>query len=165
MPSQAVRADAPHEPTKASPDTQAAPAGASQSELATAPTPTPSDPPGVLFERANALRRAGKASEAMALYRELETRFADSAEARLGLAVAGRLELDRGDPHAALRAFDAYLASGHPRLREEVLAGRALAFGRLRQHDAECSAFATLLRAYPLSAYGTLAKSRCAHSE
>jgi hypothetical protein len=113
-----------------------------------------------LFERANAARRQGHGSEALELYDELRAAFPASAEARLSLALAARLQLDRGQTEAALKGFDAYLAIADDVLREQALAGRALALGRRGLVQAEREGWRALLRAYPSSSYAALAAQR-----
>lgn len=114
-----------------------------------------------LFEHANDLRHAGRAREASEVYGDLTARFPNSAEARLALVLRGRLELDHGDPALALTGFDAYLAAGDRALREQALSGRALALGRLGRDGDACTAFRTLLDAFPSSTYASVAARRC----
>ncbi len=118
-----------------------------------------------LFDRASALRRRADATGAIALYRELQVRFAGTPEARLALAVVARLELDRGRSAEALRDFDAYLASGDAALVEEALAGRALALFALGRTAEACSAFAVLMQSFPASGYRAVAAHRCERHE
>ncbi|MET0341286.1 MAG: tetratricopeptide repeat protein [Polyangiales bacterium] len=118
-------------------------------------------PAEILFAEANALRREGRARDAAQRYRELGARHPASAEARLSRVLLGRLELDRGEARAALASFEAYVDSGDRALREQALAGRALALARLGRDDAACEAFDVLLRAYPGSSYAAVARARC----
>ncbi len=128
------------------------------------PSPSLANAPSAaaLFESANAARRAGDVTTALARYDTLETQFAGSREARLAKATAGRLLLDRGEPARALRHFDAYLASGSTELREEAMAGRATSLERLGRTEEESRAWATLLATYPGTAYASHAKARAA---
>jgi TolA-binding protein len=153
----------PYVPASAAPPAEPVLAASNDAPGAVA-TPAPRgepSPAAALFERANALRRAGQAHAAAVSYRELGARYPQSPEALLSLVLLGRLELDRGDARAALARFDAYLASGEQALREQALADRALSLSRLGREGAACAAFAELLRAYPSSAYASLAQARC----
>lgn len=118
-----------------------------------------------LFERANAARRRGRWLEASALYRDLASRFAESAEARLSLVLAGRMRLDHGDTRAALASFEAYLATRDTALREEAMIGRAIAYDKLGRDAEERASVEELLRAYPDSPYGALAQKRAERDE
>jgi len=113
-----------------------------------------------LFERANAARRRGETQAANILYTELQSRFPESAEARLSVAILARLALDRGNPGAALVGFDSYLRSGNPSLREQAMEGRALARERLGRVEEEKRAWRDLLNAFPRSAYADHAEKR-----
>jgi tetratricopeptide (TPR) repeat protein len=113
-----------------------------------------------LFERAGAARREGRWLEASGLYRELSARFARSAEARLSLVLVARMQLDRGEPRAALEGFQAYLATSDAALREEALAGRGLAYRRLGNTAEESASVRALLKEYPDSPYGRRALER-----
>lgn len=113
-----------------------------------------------LFELASRARRSGAMEEARALYRELQTRFPQSPEARLSLALLARLQLDRGELSAALEGFETYLATAHRALREEAMVGRARTLERLgRARDAK-RAWRDLLEAYPESAAAEAARRR-----
>ncbi|HEX4338074.1 MAG TPA: tetratricopeptide repeat protein [Polyangiaceae bacterium] len=113
-----------------------------------------------LFRAANAARRSDDTERAIGLYKELETRYPKSDEARVSYATVGSLLLDRGDPRSALDGFNHYLSRGDGALGEEALVGRALAFQRLGQHDAEVGAWQEILRRFPASVHARLAKSR-----
>jgi TolA-binding protein len=141
----------------AAPDAPAADGAGVAAATLTAPIPSS---PASLFEQANQARRKGKLLEATQLYRELATRFEHSPEARLSLVVVGRLELDHGDPENALRAFRGYLSLGDRALREEALVGRTQALHRLGRTDEERDSLRELLKAYPDSSYGRLARER-----
>jgi hypothetical protein len=118
------------------------------------------DSPSSLFDEANAARRRGRMVEAAGLYRDLEARFPASPEAQLSIAVVARMELDLGESAAAAAGFSAYLATGDRALREEAMAGRAMALGRLGRTIDEAAAWRDLLRAYPGSSYATVARTR-----
>lgn len=112
-----------------------------------------------LFERASAARRQGRAGEAAALYQELQARFPRSSEAQLAVVLMARAHLDQGNAAAALAGFDAYLRGGGA-LREEAMAGRALALGRLGRTAEEQQAWSALLAAFPRTSYAALAEKR-----
>jgi hypothetical protein len=120
----------------------------------------PVDSASSLFDEASAARRRGRTLEAAGLYRDLQARFPASAEARLSVAVVARMELDLGEAAAAASDFAAYLATGDRALREEAMAGRALALGRLGRTGDEAAAWRELLRAYPGSSYAPVARTR-----
>ena len=128
-----------------------------------APAPAPSSA-SALFDSANAARRSGDTSTALARYDALDRQFPQTAEARLSKATTGKLLLDRGDAAGALARFDAYLASGASELREEAMAGRATALERLGRGDDEVRAWAALLAAYPGTPYALHAKTRVGRS-
>lgn len=113
-----------------------------------------------VFADANLALRRGEYAQAIALYDEVETTFAGSAEATTTEAILGRLALDRGDAAGALRHFDAYLARGGGGLREEAMVGRATALGRLGRTGEEKVAWTALLAAYPSSAHAAHARAR-----
>jgi hypothetical protein len=131
--------------------------------VAAAPAPAPSTA-SALFDSANAARRDGDTSTALARYDALDQQFPQTAEARLAKATTGKLLLDRGDAAGALARFDAYLASGASELREETMAGRATALERLGRGDDEVRAWAALLAAYPGTPYAVHAKTRVGRS-
>jgi TolA-binding protein len=125
---------------------------------APAPTAVEVETPSSVFERANAARRRGDVAGALAAYRELQSRHGSSAEARLSVALLARMQLDRGDAAGALAGFEAYLRTGDGSLREEAMAGRALALQRLGRISEARQAWSDLLRAYPRSAYARFAE-------
>ena len=135
---------------------------------ALAPMPVPSgEPPGkprdsasAIFEGASAARRRGNWVEAAELYRDLEVRFPSSPEAWLSIAVVARMQLDLGETAAAAAGFATYLATGDRALREEAMAGRAIALGRLGRAREETEAWRELALAYPSSGYMSLARTR-----
>lgn len=113
-----------------------------------------------LFAQANIARRQGRWLEASALYRELRARYVDSPESRLSLVVLARMQLDQGEAGAALRGFDAYLASAEEALREEALTGRCMALQKLGRTDEERVSVRRLLASYPDSPYARKAAKR-----
>ena len=143
------------------PVTADAPPRVEQPALAKASTPTPiATSPAELFREANELRSRGRAGEAQKRYRELQSRFPGTTEARVSLVSLARLELGT-QPAAALRHFDAYLAqSSHRTLAEEALFGRATALGRLGRTAQEQDAWRALLARFPSSVYAKQAQAR-----
>jgi tetratricopeptide (TPR) repeat protein len=113
-----------------------------------------------LFDDARAARERGDYAIAVELYERLLALFPSSPQALTTHAIVGRLLLDRGDPHAALRHFDAYISSGGSALGEEAELGRALAFGKLGQSMQEADAWRALLRQYPSSLHAARARER-----
>jgi tetratricopeptide (TPR) repeat protein len=113
-----------------------------------------------LFHRANSARREGLSSEALSNYERLRAEFPTSAEARLALVLAARMHLDSGRLGDAVAGFDSYIATRDRSLREQALAGRALALGRLGRTREELAAWQNLLRDYPDSSYATVASQR-----
>ncbi len=131
-------------------------------------TATPSPvvaPPVVLdapagFEAANQARLRGDHVAAIAGYRQLLATWPHSPEAALTQATLGRLLLDQGDPVAALRHLEAYLAGTDLSLREEVLSARAVAFMHLGRGPDEVAAWKLLLAQYPRSIHVARAQAR-----
>jgi len=131
------------------------------------PTASTAEPPRArptsaadLFHAANAARRQNDTERAVALYRELESQYPRSQEARVSYATLATLLLDRGDPQAALDGFDQYLSRGDSALGEEALVGRALAFQKLRSRDSEIAAWQEILRRFPDSVHARVARAR-----
>ena len=116
----------------------------------------------VQFRRANELRRAGAAGEALTKYKELRRSCAGAGEELLSRVLIGRLCLDQLDePALALAAFDSYLgAASSGALREDGMIGRALALGQLHRWAAEAAAWRGLLSAFPDSLYAGQARAR-----
>jgi tetratricopeptide (TPR) repeat protein len=117
-----------------------------------------------LFERAEKLRREGRADAAIAAYRRLQATFPETAEARLSFALAGQLLLERRHPGDALAQFDRHLGAarqaGEGEVGEEVLAGRATALEQLHRDADAIAAWKTLLARYPRSVYAERARAR-----
>jgi tetratricopeptide (TPR) repeat protein len=112
-----------------------------------------------LFSHANRARWGGDHDRALELYRTLVEWYPGSTEAHESQAVLGSMLLVDGDAGAALHCFDNYLRTGGA-LREDVMADRARALGRLgRAHD-ELQAWSDLLRAFPASVHASFASSR-----
>ena len=135
--------------------------------LAAAPGRAPSRPAPVaataaeLFRRANGARGAGDVGVARALYREVEDRFPDSAEARLARVSLGKLLLGAGDVRAAEAEFALYLAGGGP-LVQEALVGRAECLRRLARPDDERRVWQRLVEEFPAGVYEPQARRRLA---
>ncbi|MET0412353.1 MAG: tetratricopeptide repeat protein, partial [Polyangiaceae bacterium] len=113
-----------------------------------------------LFHRANSARREGLSSEALSNYERLRAEFPGSAEARLSLVLAARMHLDSGRLGDAVAGFDTYIATRDRSLREQALAGRAIALGRLGRTREELAAWQSLLLDYPDSSYAAVASQR-----
>jgi TolA-binding protein len=121
----------------------------------------PSDGPEELFARANQLRRSGRDSESMALYRELQRAFPESREAKLSQATLARLLLEHGQASEALSGFDSYLKSGDTGvMTEDALVGRAMALMKLNQRDQERATWQNLLARFPNSIHASRARAR-----
>ncbi|HSC86526.1 MAG TPA: tetratricopeptide repeat protein [Polyangiaceae bacterium] len=112
-----------------------------------------------LYRAANDARRAGKTSEAIRGYKDLQRRFGTSAEARASRVSLGGLLLRSGSPSDALAQFDAYLEGGG-QLAAEALFGRGRALQALGRSAEEIDNLERLVRQYPNSAYATHAKRR-----
>ncbi len=155
------------EPMIAAPVIAAPVAAPVRSRLSVAPSARPALPgDGVktdaaeLFTQANRARVAGQHAGAVRLYGELLTRFPGSPETCLSHATLGRLLLDDGDARGAKDQLDAYLSSGDLTLREEAMANRAMALGRLGRSGEEAAAWSSLLDSYPQSIHGARARAR-----
>ena len=123
--------------------------------------PASPETPASLFAAAARARHDGDARRAVALYGELRSAFPDSDQARVASVSMGDLLLRLEEPARALDAFDAYLAAvrGGP-LREEALFGRARCLKNLGAEAAEQETWARLIRDFPGSAYGPVARQR-----
>jgi tetratricopeptide (TPR) repeat protein len=96
----------------------------------------------------------------MKLYRELQSKFPGSGEARLSWVTCARLDLDTGRAARALGSFDRYLTTGGGPLEAEALVGRASALRQLGRHAEEASAWRQVARENPGSAYAQQAAER-----
>jgi TolA-binding protein len=135
------------------------------SSAAPAKTPvlTPSSPSSSaqLFRKANDLRRAGQAQQAIQLYRSLQRDYPGSAEAALSPVSLGGLLLNRASAGAALEQFDHYLAaSPGAALAAEALYGRARALQALGRHSEEKRTWEQLLARFPGCPYRESARRR-----
>jgi TolA-binding protein len=132
-----------------------------------APSATAEEPPtaSALFARAGDARQHGAYADAIRSYEELTRAYPQSNEAANAHAFLGRLLLDRGDASGALTHFDAYLRGGAGALREDAMAGRAVALGQLGRAQDEAAAWNALLAAYPQSVHAARARARLAALE
>lgn len=134
------------------------------------PVAAPSAPPAppvtpdaaTLFAEANRAKARGQHAEAVRNYRELSRTYPGSPEAKLANAIVGRLLLDDGNAVEAIASLDRYLASGDRSLREEALAARAMALGRLGRQEEEAATWRQLLQSYPQSMHAKRAEARLA---
>jgi TolA-binding protein len=114
-----------------------------------------------LFAEATRARHDGDVRRAVALYTELRSAFPDSDQARVASVSMGDLLLRLEEPARALGAFDAYLSAVRGgALREEALFGRARCLKKLGEPTAEQETWARLIRDFPGSAYGPVARQR-----
>jgi TolA-binding protein len=115
-----------------------------------------------LFGAANRARRYGDTAQAMALYHALQASFPASEEARLSRATLATLELDRGDPGAALDGFDRYIEQGGSALSVEALVGRAAALSKLGKASEELASWKEIARRFPGTVHAKRAAARIA---
>ena len=144
--------------------------GTEQTPKRNAPTPRPSDSSKAdddgeltaaeLFSTANQARRASDPARATRLYRLLQRKFPGSEEAQLSLVTLGSLQLNGGNPRAALGTFNRYLSRGGRSLEAEALYGQAQALRQLGRSGEERSAWQRLLARYPGSGYAPQARER-----
>ena len=153
-PAPAASVPAPEPAVQPADDAPAAPVG-DAAKVASAEPETAAE----LFAKANQLRRQGKDAPATDVYRELQRRFAGSAEARQAMVTLGWLLLDRSRPAEALQQFELYLKQGGA-ASEDALVGQALAQQRLGRLADERRTLAALVSRYPTSANAARAKKR-----
>ncbi|HEY6878188.1 MAG TPA: hypothetical protein VI299_09215 [Polyangiales bacterium] len=103
-----------------------------------------------LLTKAREERARGDVEAALASYRTLLARHAESAEAQAARVPYGEMLLSRRDAFAALHVFDQYLERGGA-LAEEASFGRVRALRALGQRYAEAKALSAFLQAYPNS--------------
>jgi len=114
-----------------------------------------------LFAEAARARHDGDLRRAVGLYGTLRSAFPDSDQARVASVSMGDLLLRLDEPARALRAFDAYLSDVRTgSMREEALFGRARSLNELGDKVAERETWARLVRDFPGSAYGRVARQR-----
>jgi TolA-binding protein len=143
------------------PDPECAPASGSREEPKEAVAPIPERPEQAataagLFTRANTARRAGRTSDAVALFARLQREFPRSAEAAHSHLSLGRLLLEQRSAQMALAHFAQYQGP----LAEEALLGRAQALAALARFDDERAAWRELLERFPKSVYAARARAR-----
>jgi ferric-dicitrate binding protein FerR (iron transport regulator) len=122
--------------------------------VAEQPAPTASAAPSAAdrLARARSLRRSGRYGEAAAAYQQLIGAHPGSAEARAALVSLGELQISAlGQPAAALRSFESYLAGGGP-LTQEARYGRIRALRQLGRAGEARDAAQQFVRDYPGSA-------------
>jgi hypothetical protein len=112
-----------------------------------------------IFARGNRARRARNTAAALRAYAELERRYPSSTEAQVARVSSGNL-LSSGNPRAALRAFDAYLAHGGGNLALEAQAGRARALGALGRRSDERAQWERIVREHPSSIHAARGRAR-----
>ncbi len=128
------------------------------------PAPPPSAPSaasaGELLELARQERAARHYSAAALAYRKLEQTFPGSAEARAALVSLGQLQLGQlGQPEAALRSFQTYLAAPG-QLQQEAEHGNILALQKLGRKAEERRAIDAFIARYPKSVQAGALKER-----
>jgi hypothetical protein len=134
------------------------------------PAPRPDLPPATpeaWTQQARARMLAGDWPAAAQAYRELIRRHPGAASTDVARVSLGTLELDRlGQPAAALRSFEAYLAA-RPRgpLAEEAAHGRAQALRALGRTCDEIRALRAFLRDHPAALHHRRAARRLADAE
>lgn len=118
--------------------------------------------PAALLASARRARTERDWARTVALYEELLARYPSSPQARSALVPLGQVRLERqGNPAAALRAFDAYLALGASgALGEEALWGRTRALRRLGRTSEEARALQAFVAAHPSSLRVSQARQR-----
>jgi tetratricopeptide (TPR) repeat protein len=134
----------------ATPTSTVAPMAAAHDATLQLPAPKTAD---ALFGEARALRSAGRMEEAERAYAGLIAQYPGTSAANTALVVSARMHLDQGNAGLALSRYNAYLHSTHRALREDALAGRALALTKLERTDEAARAWDDLLGAYPNSSY------------
>lgn len=114
-----------------------------------------------LFRAAHEARREGNLGLCIRRYRELQQRFATSAEAQESHVSLGKVLQVSGDVAGAVGEFSLYLQ--HPgALEEEALVGLAEALGQLGRNAQAQSTWQRLLDRYPTSVYAARARKRLA---
>jgi TolA-binding protein len=113
-----------------------------------------------LFAAAARARRARDLEGAIQRYRQLQSAFPRSPEARLSFVSLGDLLFSRGAYLVALQQLDGYLHSGETELLEEALLGRARALAALGRRADERAAWRLLLDRFPQSDYRWRAQQR-----
>jgi ferric-dicitrate binding protein FerR (iron transport regulator) len=113
-----------------------------------------------LLEEARRLRAAGQYEPSADVYRRLEQRYPESAEARAATVSLGQLELSQlGHPEAALHWFEKYLSTGG-QLRQEAAYGKIQALQRLGRSAQERREITRFLEDFPKSAQASALRAR-----
>lgn len=110
-----------------------------------------------LFRAANEARRKGDLGLCIRRYRELQQRFATSAEAQESHVSLGKVLQSSGDVAGAVQEFSLYLQRPGA-LEEESLVGLAEALDRLGRNGQARSTWQRLLDRYPNSVYAARAR-------
>lgn len=159
--------EGPPEPVQAAGEELKAPAGsaAQDTRLPAAERSSPALPeslgPGELLRQALEHRAQSRFAEAARVYRKLVAAHPGSAEGRAALVSLGDLQLSRlQDAGAALRSFDAYLASGDRGLKQEAEYGRIRALRALGRPLDEQRAIERLLLSYPSGVHAEPMRAR-----
>jgi TolA-binding protein len=113
------------------------------------------------FARANALRKSGRLSAAIAAYRQLQRSQAQSPQARLSYVLLGRILLRQGAADAAHEQFTRYLRSGSDgTLAEDALYGKAMALRMSGRTAEERVVHAQLIARFPSSIHARASRAR-----
>lgn len=103
-----------------------------------------------LLDEAEALQDARQWPEAAEALERLMKTYPKARAALISRITLGNLQLDRlGNPAAALKSFDKYLASKDPMLRKEALLGKASALEKLGRREEEIETLEHLVAEYP----------------
>jgi hypothetical protein len=113
-----------------------------------------------LVRQARDLLAANEPVQAAGVYEKLQAAYPASSEAKATRVTLGELRLSLGEPAAALRAFDAYLASGGGTLDQEAQDGRIRTLRALGRTEDERRAIQDYLRSYPNSLQAAGLQSR-----
>jgi hypothetical protein len=106
--------------------------------------------PAELFRQGLTARGGGNTAAAISTFRALEKRFPESAEAIVSYVSLGTLLLERGEPVAAVAAFNDYLqAAPYGDLVREALAGKRRALEAAGLPDETAAANRELERRFP----------------
>lgn len=117
--------------------------------------------PRDMLAYARSLRAGGDLERAVEVYRKIHAQNPQSASGRAALVSLGDLLLTLHDPQGALRAFDAYLASGGA-LTQEAAFGRARALRALNRPSEEQRAIERFLATYPDAPQSRVLRARLA---
>lgn len=154
----------PERPPAVGPLAPAAVEPSANAEVGVAPrpkaAPAPAASASAMYRAANDARRAGRTSDAIRGYRDLQRRFPSSVEAKASRVSLGGLLLRSGSANDALTQFNAYLDGGSGQLAAEALFGRGRALQALGRSAEEAENLERLLRQYPKSVYATHAQRR-----